>query len=145
MQGKLEHELGGRSDAELAPGLRRHQVQVFLDCLEDRVRVQIDVAHHLREGVPLNLSEREEEMFICERGVLSATRLLDRPIDDALRGFSDFAGGDVEVFYLHACLLFETEQDVRQWQGVAERPQFRCEDRGGPWRRFGPPGIVVYS
>ena len=44
VQRQLEHQLGRRRDDEVASRGRGQHVQVFLDRLEDRVRVQLDVA-----------------------------------------------------------------------------------------------------
>src|SRR5262249_36041885 len=85
--------------AQLAPGERRHHVEMLLDRLQDGVRVQLDVPHHLGEHIPLDLSERQKNMFVCQQCVLTPTRLLNRPIDDSLRGFANLARRDVEVFY----------------------------------------------
>jgi hypothetical protein len=37
--------------------------------------------------------------------VLAASRFLDGSVDDALRVFSDLAGRDIEIFYLHVASL----------------------------------------
>ena len=91
VQRELEDELGRRRDAQLAAGERRHHVQVLLDRLQDRVRVQLDVAHHFGEHVPLDLREREKDVLVGQQRVLAAARFLDRAVDDALRGFADLA------------------------------------------------------
>ena len=72
---------------------------MFLDRLKDRMRVQLDVAHDLREHVPLDLREREEDMFVGEEGVIATARFLHRPIDDPLRRFADLALCDVEIVH----------------------------------------------
>ena len=104
MQRQLEHQLGRRRDPQLAAGERRHHVQVFFDGLKNRVRIQLDVAHHLREHVPFDLREREKKVFVGQQRVLAAARFLDRAVDDALRGFANLAGRDVEIFYVHGVL-----------------------------------------
>ena len=91
VQRELEDELGRRRDAQIASGERRHHVQMFFDRLKNRVRVQLDVAHHFGEHVPLDLREREEKMLVGQQRVLAAARFFDRAIDDALRGFADLA------------------------------------------------------
>ena len=75
-------------------------VQVLFERLQDRVRIQLEVAHHLREHVPLDLGEREEDVLVGEQRVVAAARFLDRAIDDPLRGFSNLARSDVEVFHV---------------------------------------------
>ena len=64
---------------------------MFFDRLKNGVRVQLDVAHHFREHVPLDLREGEEQMFVGQQRVLAAASFLDRAVDDALRGFGDLA------------------------------------------------------
>jgi hypothetical protein len=53
--------------------------------LQDLVRVQRQVAHDLRERVPLDLGEREEDVLIGQQRVIAAAGLFDRAIDDPLR------------------------------------------------------------
>ena len=101
---QLEDELGRRRDAQVAAGERRHHVQVLFDRLEDRVRVQLDVAHDFGEHVPLDLRERQEDVFVGQQRVFAPARLFDRAVDDALRGFANLARRDVEVFYVHGRL-----------------------------------------
>ena len=64
---------------------------MLFDRLENRVRIQLDVAHHLREHVPFDLREREKHVFVGQQRVLAAARFLDGAVDDALRGFADLA------------------------------------------------------
>ena len=104
VEGELEHELGRRRDPQLAPGKRRHQVQVLLDRLEHRVRIELDVAHDGGEHVPLDLCERQKQVFVGQQRMLATARLFDGAVDDALRGLPDLAWRDVEIFYLHGCL-----------------------------------------
>ena len=88
VQRQLEDELGRRRDAQVAAGERRHQVQVLLDRLQDGVRIQLDVAHDLGEHVPLDLREREENVLVGQQRMLPPPGLLERAIDDSLRGFA---------------------------------------------------------
>ena len=87
----MNTQLGRRRDAQLAPGERRQHLQVLFERLQDLVRIQLEVAHDLREHVPLDLGEREEDVFVGEQRVLAAPRFLDRAVDDPLRGFADLA------------------------------------------------------
>ncbi len=91
VQRQLEDELGCRRDAELASGERRHHVQMLFDCLKNGVRVQFDVPHHFGEHVPLDLRERQKNVFVGEQRMFTTTRLLDRAIDDALSRFAYLA------------------------------------------------------
>ena len=79
MQRQLEDELGRRRDAQLASGKRRHHVQVLFNRLKNGVRVQLDVPHHFREHVPLDLREREENVLVREQRMLAAAGFFDRP------------------------------------------------------------------
>ena len=56
------------------------------------MRIQLDVAHHLGEHVPLDLRKSEEQVLVGQQRVLAAARLFDGAIDDALRRFGDLAG-----------------------------------------------------
>jgi hypothetical protein len=44
---QLEHQFGGGRDTQLTAGERRQDLQVFFQPLQDFVRVQLQVAHHL--------------------------------------------------------------------------------------------------
>ena len=101
MERQLEDELGRRRDAQLAAGERRHHVQVLFDRLENRVRIQLDVAHDLGEHVPFDLRERQKQVLVGQQRVLAAAGLFDGAVDDALRGFANLAWRDVEIFYVH--------------------------------------------
>jgi hypothetical protein len=57
---------------------------VLLQRLQDLVGVQFQVPHHLREGVPLHLREREEDVLVGQQRVVAAPRLLDRAVHDSL-------------------------------------------------------------
>src|SRR5919107_750351 len=77
MERELEHELGCRGNAQLASRERRQHLEMLLQALQDLVRVQLEIAHHLRERVPLDLREREKNMFVGKQGVIAAARFLD--------------------------------------------------------------------
>ena len=62
----------------------RHHPQVLLQRLEDLVRVEVEVPHHLREHVPFDLRERQEDVLVGQQRVLAAPRFFDRAVDDAL-------------------------------------------------------------
>jgi hypothetical protein len=74
-------------------------VQVILERLDDLVRVQTEVAHDLGEGVPLQLSEREEQVLARHLTVLSAPGFVDRAVHDPLGGFAYLALSDVKVVH----------------------------------------------
>ena len=99
MERKLEHELRRRRHAQLAAGERRQHVEVLLERLQNFVRIQLEVAHDLRERVPLDLREREEDVLVGQQRVVAAPRFLDRAVDDPLGGLADLALCDVEVVH----------------------------------------------
>ena len=63
---------------------RRHHVQLLFESLEDGMRVQLEIAHHLREEIPFHLGERQEDVFVAQHGVIAPARLLERAIEDSL-------------------------------------------------------------
>ena len=81
---QLEDQLRRGRDAQLAAGKRRQHVQVLFERLQNLVRVQLQVAHHLRERVPLHLREREEDVFVGQQRVVAAPGFLNRAVHDAL-------------------------------------------------------------
>ena len=85
MEGQLEDEFRGWRHTELATSGCRHDLQLLLERLQDLVGVQIQVAHHLRERVPLHLRERQENMFVGQERVISSPGFLHGAIDYALR------------------------------------------------------------
>jgi hypothetical protein len=91
VQRKFEHQLGRGRDAQIASGEGRHDVEVLFDRLENAVRVQIDVPHHLGEHVPLDLGEGEKNVFVRQQRVLATASFFDRAVDDALCSFANLA------------------------------------------------------
>jgi hypothetical protein len=66
-------------------------MQVLFNRLKNRVRVHVHVPHHFGKHVPFDLREGQEQVFVRQQRVLTATSLLDRPVDDVLRGFGNLA------------------------------------------------------
>ena len=66
------------------PGKRRQHVQVLFERLQNLVGIQLQVAHHLCERVPLHLREREEDVFVGQQRVVAAPGFLNRAVHDAL-------------------------------------------------------------
>jgi hypothetical protein len=85
VEGQLEDEFGRRGHAQVTAGRRRLDVEMFLETLQNLVRVQRQVTHHLREGVPLDLGECEENVLVGQQRVITAAGFFDRAIDDPLR------------------------------------------------------------
>jgi hypothetical protein len=54
---------------------------VLLERLENLVRVEIHVSHHLTEHVPLDLGEAKTDMLVGEQGMIAATCLVQGAID----------------------------------------------------------------
>jgi hypothetical protein len=51
--------------------------------------VQLHIAHHFGEGVPLDLCEREKNVLVGQQRMLATARFFGCAIDDALRGFAN--------------------------------------------------------
>src|SRR5688572_16858199 len=111
MKGELEHELRCRCDTQLAVGERRQHLEVLFEPLQNLVRIELEVAHDLREGVPLNLREREKDVLIGEQRMIPATRFLNGAIDHTLCGFTNLALCDVEV--VHESILLTRRSSNR--------------------------------
>jgi hypothetical protein len=60
-------------------------VQLLLERLQDLVGVQIEIAHYLRERIPLHLRERQENVFVGQQRVITSPGFLHRAIHYALR------------------------------------------------------------
>ena len=84
VKGQLEHEFRCRRDAQLPSAARGQHVELLFEGLEDLVRIELQVVHHLRERVPFHLREREEDVFVGQQRVIAPSCLLDRTIDYAL-------------------------------------------------------------
>src|SRR5262245_51219731 len=76
-------------------------MQMFFDGLQNRVRIEFHVPHDFRKHVPLDLSEGEEDVFVGQQSMFMPARLFERAVDDPLRGFTNLALRDLEVFYVH--------------------------------------------
>ena len=82
---QLEHQLRRGRDAHVAAGEGRHHVQVLFKCLEDGVRIELEIAHHLREQIPFDLGKRQEDVLVPEDGMVAPARFLYRAVDNPLR------------------------------------------------------------
>ena len=94
---QLEHELRFRGDARLTAGQRRQGPQVLLKAVQNLVWVQLEIAHDLRERVPVCLGKRKEDVLVAEQCLLAAAAFLNGSIDDALCRFTNLVLCDVEV------------------------------------------------
>ena len=57
---------------------------MFLDCLQDLVRIQLQVTHDLSKHVPFNLRERKAYVFVRQQRVIAPASFVERAIDDSL-------------------------------------------------------------
>ena len=73
MERQLEDKLRCRRDSELAAGEGWEHVQVRFEALQNFVRIQLEVAHHLGEGVPFDLRKTEKNVFIGQQGMIAAS------------------------------------------------------------------------
>ena len=64
MKRELEDQLGGRRHAEFSSRESGQHLEVLLERLEYFVRIQLEIAHDLGEGVPFDLRELEEDELV---------------------------------------------------------------------------------
>ena len=83
------------------------------DGVKDGLRMQVDVAQDLGEEIPVGLREGDKQMLVAQDTVLSAPGVVDGAVDDALGRFTNFAGGDVEIFQWTLRLLAEILASLR--------------------------------
>ena len=60
-------------------------MQLLLERLQDLVGIQIEIAHYLRERIPLHLRERKEDVFVGQERMIATPGFLHRAIHYALR------------------------------------------------------------
>ena len=72
MKCKFQHELCRWCHAKVANRGLAERVEVALERVHDLVRVQVELGHDLREGVPLDLCERQEDVLIRHLRVVAA-------------------------------------------------------------------------
>ena len=98
------------------PGDARQQPQMLFERLQDLVGIQLQVAHHLPEHVPLDLGERQADVLVGQQRVIAPAGLVERAIDDALGRLGQLVLRDVEILHdsLHAYPVTGREQDGGQ-------------------------------
>jgi hypothetical protein len=99
MERQLHHILCCRRYTRFAHVATGQPVQMVFEGLYDFVRVQAEVAHDLGEGIPLQLSEREEQVLARHLTMLSAPGFVDRAVHNPLGGFAYLALSDVKVVH----------------------------------------------
>jgi hypothetical protein len=106
-QRQLEQQLGGRRHAQVAARHAGQQTQMLFERLEDFVRVQFEVAHHLAEHVPLRLGERQADVLVRQERMFAAPGFLERAIDDPFGRVGHFILRNIEIFHcaLHRQLI----------------------------------------
>jgi hypothetical protein len=77
---------------------------MILERLRDLVRVQLQIAHQLPEGIPFHLREREADVLIRHQGVIVATRFLEGASDHAVCRLSQFVLRYFEIYVNHGRL-----------------------------------------
>ena len=105
VEGKLEHQLAGRRDAQVRGLPMRLAAHLGFDGLEDGLRMQVHLAQHLGVELPVGLREGDKQMLVAQDAVLPAPGVVDGSVDDALGRLTDLAGGDVEIFHVTLRLL----------------------------------------
>ena len=101
-----QHELRGVRRSQLGSffSYGRLSLNRILDGLQHFVRVQIQIPHRLREGVPLHASERKKQVRAGELRVAAPPRFVHCSIDNTLSRFTDPVLCDVQVVH-HRGLL----------------------------------------
>ena len=70
--------------------------------LQDFVRVQAQITHHVAEHVPLDLGESQAQVLVRQVHVFAAAGLVEGPVNHPLRRLRKLALGDLEI--VHASL-----------------------------------------
>jgi hypothetical protein len=96
---ELEEEPRRGRHAELLARDAREQVQVLFEGLEDFVRVEVQIPHHLAEHVPLDLGESQAQVLVGELDVLPSACLVQGAVHDALGRLSHLVLRNVEVLH----------------------------------------------
>ena len=114
-QRELEEQLRRWRDADVATRRGRQHSKMFFERLKDLVGVQIQIVHHLPEGVPLDLGECQAQVLVGEQRVFAPAGVFERTIHDALGRLSQFVLRDVEVLHDNLQrILHGREQDGGQ-------------------------------
>ena len=82
---------------------------MLLEGLQDLVWIELQVVHHLTEGVPLDLGEGETEVLVGQQRMVPSAGILERAIDHALGRLGQLVLRDVEI-------LHDNLQRIRHWR-----------------------------
>ena len=93
------------------------------------MRVQIQIAHRLRERVPLHPAERQKQVRAREFGVPTPPSFVDRAVDHTLGGFANPVVRDVQVVHVRR-LRAALDGVPEQWLGKWRARTTPAEDRG---------------
>ena len=88
---------------------------MLLEGLQDLVWIELQVVHHLTEGVPLDLGEGETEVLVGQQRMVPSAGILERAIDHALGRLGQLVLRDVEI-------LHDNLQRIRHWERARWRP-----------------------
>jgi hypothetical protein len=108
---ELEDQLRRGGHAKLLDVGSRLSRELDFHRMQHGVRIQVEIAHHAREQIPIRLGERDEQMLIADDRVLAASSLLRGTVRQPLSGLTHLASSDVEVFHGSPCLLPLVKQD----------------------------------
>ena len=89
---------------------------MLLQRLENLVRVQFQVAHHLAEHVPLHLREPKTHVLVGQQCVVAAASFIEGAVNHALSRLSQLVLRDVEV--LHGVLRLKTRNPAVETASV---------------------------
>jgi hypothetical protein len=96
---QLEQQLGRRRHAQVVPASARQNPEVFLERLQDLVRIEAEVAHDLPEHVPLDLREGQADVLVGQQRVFAPAGFVQRPVHHTFGGLSQLVLRDVKVFH----------------------------------------------
>ena len=108
-QRQLEQQLRRRRHAKIAAWNAWQHPQVFLERLQDLVRIQLEVAHDLAEHVPFHLRKCQADVLVGQQGVVAASRFIECAIDDAFGRLGHLVLRNIEIF--HGRLQGESRSD----------------------------------
>jgi hypothetical protein len=91
VQGQLEDQLGRRGHAKPWRRQRRNRSQMRFRRLENHLRIQREIVHHVREQVPFQLREGEKQVFVREQPVVAAACFLDGAVHQSLGAVANLA------------------------------------------------------
>ena len=72
---------------------------MFLERLQDLVRVELEVPHDLPEHVPFDLGERQTDVLVGQQRMIAPTRFIERAVDDAFGRLGHLVLRNIEILH----------------------------------------------